>query len=99
MTHRGPFQPQPFCDSVILHAPQPDTASDVGDNSSDTGNAGTDLNSRCYQIMLAGWAAVHLLREQVNTPDEAFTLSSTLEDSNRSQHKLCLEAGRVLPTG
>jgi len=20
MTHRGPFQPQPFCDSVILYA-------------------------------------------------------------------------------
>lgn len=42
---------------LVLHVPQPDTASDVGDKSSDTRNAGTDLNSYSYQIMLAGWAA------------------------------------------
>lgn len=44
---------------------------------------GTDLNSRSYQIVLAGWAAVRTsaLGEQVSAPDEAFTLSSTLQDS------------------
>lgn len=49
---------------LVLHVLlQPDTASDVGDNSSDTRNAGTDLNSCSYQIMLAGWAAVCLHSE------------------------------------
>lgn len=45
------------------HVPLPDTLSDLGDNSSDTSNAGTDLNSRSYQIMLAGWAAECLYAE------------------------------------
>lgn len=59
--------------------PQPDA--DAGDSRSDTRNAGTDLNSHSYQIPLAGWAALCLRPESRLAPDEAFKLSSTLEDS------------------